>query len=108
MKTDPSFAAKVLVKLDELRALVISRERSNRSMDQLSDDIAAIAVRFLRGSHCSGPGCQAGVLKIMPIQTEHYCSNYCVGASTAAAIDTAARIDEAMEEYRGDQNVGNK
>jgi hypothetical protein len=106
---DPAFMARALKTLDDLRALVLDRNRrpSNRALDQLADDIAGVAIRFVRGSTCSGPRCRADTT-VEPISTESYCSSSCRGASIASEINEAVRVAEAMEQYREDEYARDK
>lgn len=105
--SDPQFLARALRNLDELRALLLNRNRrfSNRALDQAADDLAGVAIRVLRGRKCAGPGCSSDVT-VTPILTEMYCSTLCKNRRAAQEAETAARVADAIAQYSEVPNAG--
>lgn len=104
MNNDIRFLGPVLDNLAELRDIIAGREWSDRALLQLADDIASVGLRLIHGRKCANRRCQADT-KVEPIPTESFCSEFCRGAAIAVEIDTVARVEEAMQPYRGNQNA---
>ena len=102
-----SFLHAAIGSIEELKKIVLANEKSPRRLDSLVDDLHGVAIRYLRGNHCSGAGCRADAPALPKIETEVFCSTSCRGSVMAENIETEQRVQEAMAQYEGESDVGN-
>lgn len=91
---------KVIHEIYELKKLVSDNPRDDLTLEQFSDDLHALALRYLRGNVCGNPKCKA-YAKLPEIASEVFCSQRCQGAVQARAIEEEQRVSAAMEQYGG-------
>jgi hypothetical protein len=89
-------AIQAIAKLDHL---VKTEERSNKRLDDLTQDLREATFRYLYGVKCTNPGCNADAGH--EDRPAPYCSNWCREAAQKREVENEQRIADACAEHGG-------
>ena len=96
--SDGLFLRNALQVLNELRETIVKDPKSNVRLDQFVTDLHVAGLRYLKGNHCSNPGCVASA-QLPELSAEAYCSMWCQERAAQRKQEDEDRIAEASSQY---------